>query len=82
MTLEERIATKTMTEVARIFKKDIREITRDTRFVEDLVAKSVNIVELQAVLEDAFGIEIPFMEARKKRTVGEAIDFIIYLRRR
>lgn len=81
-TLEERVAEGVMKAVARIFKKDVSELTRDTRFFEDLHAKSVNIVELLAVLGDEFEVEIPFMEARKRKTIGEAIDFVVSLRRR
>ena len=81
-TLEERIAERVMKEVARIFKKDLSEITRDTRFVEDLHIKSVNLVELIALLENEFGVEIPFMQARRRKTIGEAIDFVVSLRRR
>jgi len=80
--IEERIAETTIREVARIFKKDVSDVTRDTRFVEDLQAKSVNIVALVAVLENAFGVEIPFMQARRKKTVGEAIDLVVALRKR
>lgn len=82
MKIEERIAETTIREVARIFKKDVSDVTRDTRFVEDLQAKSVNIVALVAVLENAFGVEIPFMQARRKKTVGEAIDLVVALRKR
>ena len=71
-----------MKEVARIFKKKEGELTRDTRFVEDLNAKSVNIVELIAVLENEFGIEIPFMEAKRRKTLGAAIDLVVSLRTR
>ena len=82
MTLEERIAAKTIKEVARIFKKDISEITRDTRFVEDLQVKSLNVVELIALLENEFDVMIPYAEARRRKTVGEAIDLVVSLRRR
>lgn len=82
MTLEERIAERVMKEVARIFKKDVSELTRDTRFVEDLHIKSVNLVELVALLENEFGVGIPFMQARRKKTIGEAIDFVVSLRKR
>ena len=82
MTLEERIAAKTTNEVARIFKKDISEITRDTRFVEDLQVKSLNVVELIALLENEFDVMIPYGEARRRKTVGEAIDLVVSLRRR
>jgi acyl carrier protein len=78
----EQVAETVMREVARIFKTDAADVSRETRFVEDLNAKSLNIAQLIAVLEDDFGISIPFMEARRRRTVGEAIDFVTELRQR
>jgi len=50
--------------------------------VEDLHAKSLNIVELVAVLENEFQVMLPFAETRRKKTVGEGIDLIISIRRR
>ncbi len=79
---EEKIADTVVSEVARIFKRDPAELSRDTRFAEDLGAKSMNVAQLIAVLEDDFGIAIPFMEARRRKTVGEAIDFVTELCRR
>jgi acyl carrier protein len=79
--LEEKIADTVMKEIARIFKKDEAALTRDTRFVEDLKAKSLNIVQLIAVLENEFETEIPYAEARRKKTIGEAIDLVIALRK-
>lgn len=81
VTLEERISERTIKEIARIFKKDESQITRETRFIEDLHVKSLNIVELVAVLENAFEIMIPYAETRRRKTVGEAIDLVISLRR-
>jgi acyl carrier protein len=81
MTLEDRIEAGVMKEVARIFKKTPGELTRDTRFAEDLHAKSLNIVELVAVLENQFEVMIPYAETRRRKTVGEAIDLVISLRR-
>ena len=82
MAIEERIAERVMKETARIFKQQESELTKDTRFAEDLKAKSVNIVELIAILENEFGIEIPFMEAKRRKTIGEAIDLVVTLRTR
>jgi len=79
--IEDRIAEGVMKAVARIFRKDVSELTLNTRFVEDLHAKSVNIVELIAVLQNEFQIEIPMMKARRQKTIGESIDFIITLRK-
>jgi len=81
MKLEERIAEGVIKAVAKVFDRDVSEITRDTRFVEDLRAKSANIVALVALLQNEFGVMISLMEARRRKTVGEAIDYIISLRR-
>ncbi len=39
--------------------------------IEDLQAKSINIVEIIAVLQDALGIEISMAKLRRKKTIGE-----------
>jgi acyl carrier protein len=66
--------------VARVFHKEVAEIKRDTRFVDDLYAKSINIVELFAVLEYELEIPaIPISKARQMNTVGKAIDLVLSL---
>ena len=55
---------------------DKSEISRDTSFVNDLNADSLDTVELVMELEDEFDLSIPDEEAEKLRTVGEAIDYI------
>ena len=81
MTLEEKVTEKVMQAVARVFKKDVSEISRDTRFIEDLKSKSLNVVELIALLENQLEVMIPFAEVRRTKTVGEAIDLMIKLRK-
>ncbi len=71
-TVEERVKAA----VARVFHKEAGQLNRNTRFIEDLLAKSLNIIELTAVLEDEFDVEIPGAEARKRRSIGEAIELI------
>ena len=71
-TVEERV----MDAVARVFHRDVSQLSRDTFFVRDLLAKSLNIIELTAVLENEFGIDIPGSEARRRKTIGEAIELI------
>ena len=82
MKIEEKVEEGVKKGVAKIFEKNVGELTRETRFVEDLHAKSVNIVALVALLEDEFGVEIPYMQARRRKTIGESIDFIVSLRKR
>ena len=52
------------------------KITRDTSFINDLGADSLDTVELVMEFEDEFETSIPDESAEKLQTVGEAIEFI------
>jgi len=52
------------------------EVTEDSKFVEDLGADSLDVVELVMALEEKFDIEIPDEDAEKITTVKDAIQFI------
>ncbi|MDQ1339365.1 MAG: acyl carrier protein [Campylobacterota bacterium] len=52
------------------------EVKETSRFVEDLGADSLDVVELVMALEEKFDIEIPDDEAEKISTVKNAMDFI------
>jgi acyl carrier protein len=52
------------------------QITRQTSFIEDMGADSLDIVELVMELEEEFEITIPDEQAEKIKTVGEAIEYI------
>ncbi|MBI4717723.1 MAG: acyl carrier protein [Planctomycetes bacterium] len=62
--------------VAEQMTVDKKEIKRETSFVNDLNADSLDTVELIMELEDEFDLTIPDEEAEKLKTVGEAIDYI------
>jgi acyl carrier protein len=52
------------------------QITRETSFVNDLGADSLDTVELVMEFEEEFSITIPDEEAEKIQTVGQAIQYI------
>jgi acyl carrier protein len=52
------------------------QITRDTSFIKDLNADSLDVVELVMELEEEFDINIPEDAQEKIQTVGQACDFI------
>ena len=56
---------------------DKNEITRETSFINDLNADSLDTVELVMEFEDEFDMSIPDEEAEKIQTVGAAVDYII-----
>ncbi len=55
---------------------DKSELTRETSFVNDLNADSLDTVELVMEFEDQFELSIPDEEAEKIQTIGQAIDYI------
>ncbi|MRJ07252.1 MAG: acyl carrier protein [Epsilonproteobacteria bacterium] len=67
-------------EVKKIIKEQLNiseeEIKPESKFVEDLGADSLDIVELMMSLEEKFQIEIPDSEAEKMQTVQDVVNYI------
>ncbi|MBH06530.1 MAG: acyl carrier protein [Phycisphaeraceae bacterium] len=73
---ESEIEEKVIAIVAEQMGVDKGEISRETNFVNDLNADSLDTVELAMEFEDEFETSIPDEDAEKIQTVGNAIDFI------
>ena len=56
---------------------DKSEVSRETSFINDRKADSVDTVALVMEFEDEFDMSIPDEEAEKIQTVGAAIDYIV-----
>jgi len=52
------------------------EVKPEAKFVEDLGADSLDVVEMIMALEEKFEIEIPDSEAENIQTVQDVIDYI------
>jgi acyl carrier protein len=52
------------------------EVTPEAKFVDDLGADSLDLVELVMALEEEYNMEISDEDAEKILTVGDAIEFI------
>jgi acyl carrier protein len=76
MATNDEILEKIIERAAALFKTDASSYNAETRFVEDLKAKSVNYVQIISILEEDYDIQIPFMEFRRKKTFGEAAEFV------
>ena len=79
MEQREEVIAKIIERGAPLFGKKPEEMTEDLRFAEDLNAKSVHISQITTFLEDAFDIEVPYMQFRRKKTIGEAADYVCEL---
>ena len=52
------------------------QVTPEARFIEDLGADSLDIVELIMAFEEEFSIEIPDEAAEKIKTVQDVVNYI------
>ena len=68
---------------ATVLELDPAQVTRDTRFVEDLQADSLALVEIVEIVEEALapqapaGFHIDDEELDGLTTVGEAVDLAV-----
>jgi acyl carrier protein len=52
------------------------EIVPTARFIDDLGATSIDIVEILTALQNAFDVNITETEAAKIKTMQDAVDFL------
>jgi acyl carrier protein len=71
-TVKERVIAVT----ARVLKLDPAQIKPEHNFTADLGAESVQSVELVAMYEEEFGIEMDEDAALAVETVGGAVEFV------
>ena len=71
-TVEERVKAVT----ANVLKLNIDEIKLEDNFTADLGAESVQSIELVAMFEEEFGIEMDEDAALSVEVVGDAVKFI------
>ena len=62
--------------IAKELEVDVKQITPEAKFIEDLGADSLDIVELVMALEEEFGLDIPDEDADKLKTVGDAMNYL------
>ena len=52
------------------------QVTKEAKFIEDLGADSIELVDLIMSVEEEYDIEVPDDAADEIRTVGDAVRFI------
>ncbi len=76
MSVRDEALEKIIERCVELFGVSEDEISEDTRFIEDLGARSGNVSQMTNFLEDEFDVEISFMEFRRRPTIGTAADYI------
>jgi acyl carrier protein len=78
-TIRDQVSEVLYTAIAATMGRPAEELSDSTELIADLGVKSVNFVRIIAALEDEFELEIPFMEFRRKKSIGAAIDYTVQL---
>ena len=68
--------TKVKEIIAKELEVDVKQLQPEAKFIEDLGADSLDIVELVMALEEEFGLDIPDEDADKLKTVGDAMNYL------
>ena len=61
---------------AEILQVPPDRISEDSRLIEDLRAKSLDLVEMTIAVEDEFSIDIPNEEVSAVRTIGDIVRLV------
>jgi acyl carrier protein len=56
-----------------------KKITSKTNIIEELHAKSIDIIALVAATENTFKIKTSPSETSKNKTIGQSVDYIFKL---
>ena len=62
--------------IAEVLNVDKDEITKDTTFIDDLGADSLDVFQIIMGVEEELDIEVDNDEAEKIVTVGDAVNLI------
>lgn len=62
--------------VTEVLRRDKGDVTLASRFVEDLEANSLDVVELACLAEEEFSVRIPESRIAGIRTVSDVIHVI------
>jgi acyl carrier protein len=66
--------------VTQVLRRKEGEVTLQSRFVEDLEANSLDVVELTCLAEEEFGVRIAEAQLPSIRTVSDVVRVINELR--
>ena len=76
MTIQEEVCEALSKKCAELFNKNPEDLGPETNLVKDLGAKSTNYVQISAMLEDMYDLEVPYMELKRKNTFAEIGEYI------
>ncbi len=76
--MREEVLEKIIERGSKIWGVDPSEMNEDTEFAS-FNPKSTHFSQMTTFLEDAFDVEVPYMNFKRCKTLGEAADFVAEL---
>lgn len=76
MDFQEEVVELLASKAVDMFGGSASDYSAKSRLGEDIHAKSVNIVQFSAALEDEYEVEVPYMELAKCKTFEEMADYV------
>lgn len=78
MSVKQEAIKKMIERLAPVLGMEAAALSEETAFA-DLPMKSVHYSQLTTFLEDAFDVEVPYMDFKRKKTIAEAAEYIVHL---
>lgn len=76
--MKEKVLEKIIERAGKIWNVEPAALNDETVFA-DMNPKSTHYSQLTTYLEDAFDIEVPYMNFKRCKTLGEAADYVVEL---
>ena len=76
MMVTELVAAQLQRLIAERLDLDVKEVTFSSRFIEDLHADSLALVEILLCVEEEFNIDIPDEDIEQIATVQSAVQYL------
>ena len=70
------VAPRVLSTIARVMGVEASDLEPKLRFVEDLRADSLRVMEMILELQEEFAIEIPDEALEEIRSVGDAVAYV------
>ena len=73
---DQEILDKVKTAISSTLKTEGKEITMESRLIDDLGGDSLDMLELIMALEERFSIEVPDEDAAAINTVRDVVEYV------
>jgi acyl carrier protein len=77
MNFRDEVKSKLFEAVSKNLKVAVDGLTEETELIKDLDAKSADFVRILSDIEDEYEFTLNFMDFKRKKKLGEQIDYVV-----